>query len=295
MKKISHWAWVLVLGVCTFGNVAVAEENAAQPPAKVGEVFLNNGSMMRGTIIAVEPGQRVIVIVAGKESILPWGEIARVVEGPTDAATNPVMTPSIHAAPSDMPVKGMPRVHIESDWPDVELSRVEGSIGGGFHHGNYGRMDSHALLKYVCRAPCDKLVDGREGHAFTISGPGMFPPNQFRLDTSDGDVTARVHGTSVARYAGGAVSVAAGGMFALGGTLFFAANFATTGAPTPKNPDPDRVAKDVRSFSLVLGGIGVAAVVTGIVLLSTGRSHVELIKTSRGDPLLTLDRGILRF
>jgi len=294
MKKISHGVWALVLGACTFSNVAVAEENAAQPPAKVGEVLLNNGSTMRGTIIALEPGQRVIVIVAGKESVIPWGEIARIVEGPTDAATNPAMTPSIQAAPSDMPVKGMPRVHIESDWPDVELSRVEGRIGG-FHHSNHGRVDHHDLLRYVCRAPCDKLVDGREGHAFTISGPGMFPPNQFRLDTLDGDVTARVHGVSVARYTGGVISVAAGGMFTLGASLFLAASFATTGVPTQENPDPERVARDVRAFSLVLGGIGVATVVTGIVLLSAGRSRVELIKTSRGGPLLMLDTGILRF
>lgn len=99
----------------------------------------------------------------------------------------------------------------------------------------------------------------------------------------------------MARYAGGLVSVAAGGMFALGGTLFFAASFATTGKPTEKNPDPERVASELRTFSLILGGIGVASVVTGIVLLSSGRSRVELIKTSRDGPVLMLDKGILRF
>jgi len=250
---------------------------------------------MRGTIIAIEPEQRVIVIVAGNQNVIPWGEIARIVGGPKGEGMNVATPPPIQAAPPDMPVKGMPRVHIESDWPDVELSRVEGSIGGGFHHGSYGQMDPHALLKYVCRAPCDKLVDGREGHAFFISGPGMFPPNQFRLDTFDGDVTARVHGASMARYTGGVISVAAGGMFTLGASLFLAASFATTGAPTPKNPDPERTAREVRTFSLILGGIGVATVVTGIVLLSAGRSRVELIKTARGGPLLMLDNGILRF
>jgi hypothetical protein len=299
MAKTLRWEWALTLVGCLLGGLAHAEEPAASsPPAEAAEIQLKNGDSMRGTIIAVEPGQRVIVIVAGEQSVIPWGDIARIVGGPKEASPSAASTaasPAPAPAAEPVPAKGKPMVHIESDWDDAELSRVDGELGAGMYN-NSGQIGPQTLSRYVCRAPCNKLVDGREGHKFFISAPGMFPSPMFRLEDYDGQVTARVHGVSLARYMGGVIMAASGGMFVLGGTMFAGISFISENeTPTPENPDPARTARQVRTVGVALAGIGAASLITGIVLLSAGRTRVELIPANRSHTGLVLDHGVLRF
>jgi hypothetical protein len=299
MAKTLRWEWVLTLVGCLLGGSAHAEEPAASvAPAEAAEIQLKNGGSMRGTIIAVEPGQRVIVIVAGEQSVIPWGDIARIVGGPKEASLSAVSaaaSPAPAPAAEPVPAKGMPIVHIESDWADAELSRVDGELGAGMYN-NSGQIGPQTLSRYICRAPCDKLVDGREGHKFFISAPGMFPSPMFRLEDLNDQVTARVHGVSLGRYMGGVIMTASGGMFMLGGTMFAGISFISENEkPTPDNPDPARTARQVRAVGVTLAAIGAASLVTGIVLLSVGRTRLELIPAKRGHTGVVLDHGVLRF
>ncbi len=293
MSFVARWVGALAFVGCSFVGVARADEGAAAASTEPAEIQLKNGSTMRGTIVNVEPGQRVIVIVAGEQSVIPWSDIAKIVGGPQEPAA-----PAAPAAPAvpTAPTKGMPLVHIESNWPEVELARIDGDIGGGYqHHEMEGFVSAGAISKYVCRAPCDKLVDGRDGHRFFIKGSGMFPSPPFRLDTFDGSVTARVTGTSMSRFTGGVVLAALGGTLTLGGGMFTAFSFLIDPEKTAENPNPEGELRTVRTFGLVLLGMGVASLVGGIVFLSEGRTRIELVPARGRSTGVVLDKGVLRF
>ncbi|TKC95783.1 hypothetical protein [Polyangium fumosum] len=318
MSFVARWVGVVALVGASSAGVARADEvpvpvsvpssgsGSVSVPVPVSvpvavttgaaEIQLKNGSTMRGTLVNVEPGQRVIVIVAGEQSVIPWSEIAKIAGGPQEAAAPaPPAVPAPPAAPAPLtPGLGVPFLHIESDWPNVELARVEGEIGGGgYQHQPY--VGPNAITKFVCSVPCNRLVDGRDGHRFFISGPGMFPGESFRLDSQEGPVTVRVKGTSMGRFASGILLVSMGGVLSLGGVMFTAASFTMDTKPTPQDPDPMKDVRAVRTIGLVTLGISVASVVGGAILLSDGRTRVELVKAQGANTGVVLENGVLRF
>lgn len=278
---------------------AFADDPAITTQVESSEVQLKNGEFKRGTIVSVEPGQRVIIIIAGEQSIIPWDEIAKIVGNPKETPTSPSVqgsstAPSMAATTLPAGARGVPIVTVESDWENAELSRIDGEIGPGVYTNN--QMSQAVVSKYICRAPCNKAIDGREGHRFFITAPGMFPSPHFRLEGYDGNITARIHGTSYGRFIGGVVAIGAGSVFTLGGGMFFGMSFLNASEkPSPENPNPERAAADVRNAGLIFGAIGIAGIVTGIALLSSGTTRVELIKSSPEHTGLVLDNGVLRF
>ena len=82
----------------------------------------------------------------------------------------------------------------------------------------------------------------------------------------------------------------------LGGGMFLGMSYLTANeTPSADNPNPERAAKEVRSFALGIGAVGLAGVIGGIVLLSGGTTRVEIIESKRGHSGLVLDGGVLRF
>ncbi|MDC3988117.1 hypothetical protein [Polyangium jinanense] len=289
MSFVARCVGVVALVGCSFAGVARADEGAAEVKTEAAEIQLKNGGTMRGTIVTVEPGQRVIVIIAGEQSVIPWAEIAKIVGG-TQGSAAPAPTP----APAPLaPAEGGPLVHIESNWPDLELARIDGDVGGGHHQPEY--VGPNTITKFMCRAPCDKLVDGRDGHRFFISGPGMVPTESFRLEGLEGHVTARVKGVSMARFTGGFLGTVLGGFFVLSGVAIAGMSYTIDTTPTPEVPDPARQINTVRTIGLVTLGIGAAGFIGGIMLLSEGRTRVELVKAQKGNTGVVVENGILRF
>jgi hypothetical protein len=286
MKDLARWVLPLALAALSLTAPARAEEEASPVAStEAAEVRLKNGERVRGTLVEVAPGQRVIVIVAGQQSEIPWDQIAEVVDGKKAA-------PSV-AAPArpDTPSRGKPFVHVESSYPHLELTRIEGQIGSGFNTENH-YADNH-IQKYVCRAPCDRVVDGSDGHRFTFTAPGMMPSPHFRLDEFDGHVTARVHGASTTRFMSGVVLLGLGTFSVLGGGMF--ALMSTLGdSEGPREPDElDPVA--LQRASLVAAAVGAGLVVGGIVLVSGGTTRVELVKAKGPRTGVYLEGGALRF
>ncbi len=276
-------AVLLIAGL--FSRTSHADEVAPGTAAEVAEVRLKSGETVRGTLVQVEPGQRVIVIVAGQESVIPWDQVAQVVDGgapvaPPKAPPVPAPPPAKAAAPvaeAAASSRGMPFLHVESDYPELELARVDGMIGPGFQISN--ALAANALNRFICRAPCNKLVDGRDGHRFFFTAPGMMPSRHFRLDDVDGHVTARVHGVSTMRFTGGVVLATLGGTIALtGGTLFLTGGLLSASGPS----DPDRGANEVGSALFITGGVtlalGAGMLAGGIAMLAKGKTRVELVK-----------------
>jgi hypothetical protein len=287
----------LILSMLVSSNWSYADEAAPQAALDDTEIQLRSGETQHGTLVSVEPGKHVIVIIAGERTVIPWADVAKITAGakesPSSAPAAPqTSTPTAANAPP-VPTKGMPFIHVESDWEDVELQRVEGEIGGGIY-GNKNQIGPQTLSKYICEAPCDKLVDGREGHRFFFSAPGMFPSKQFRLEQRDGFVTARVRGVGVGRMIGGLLLTTTGGIFTLSGSMLFGLSFASN-TPTAAGQEPEQSGREMRTAGLVVGGVGAGMLVGGILMLAGGRTRVDLIKTERGETALAWDRGAFRF
>lgn len=186
----------------------------------------------------------------------------------------------------------MPLLHIESDYPDVELSRVDGTLGGMPGSGAY---QNNLITHYVCRPPCDRFVDGREGNRFLITGPGMLPSIGFRLDELEGPVIARVHGRSMARFTGGILLTTFGGMFSLGGTALFVVGSVVPLPQTTQGPTQESPGLVLTVAGGAMLALGVAALVGGIYLVSEGTTRVELLRAKKRSGGVFLENGALRF
>lgn len=280
-----------------------AQEQPAQPAQPVigdAEIQLKNGSSIHGTVVSVEPGQRVVVIIAGAQSEIPWNDVAQIVgsQKATNAAPpSPPAAPAATTTPPATPVpeRNPPIVHIESNWPDVELHRVDGGIGFGAQSAN-DTQTNRMFTRFICVAPCDKEVDGRDGNRFFMTAPGMFPTNEFRLHKYDGPVTARVKGVSFLRVTGGIIAATMGGTLALAGATLVGFSFIPESKPSSTSaPPPDRDETQMRAIGLIVGSVGIIALTSGVMLLSGGLSRVEIIPAKGHHSGLMLDGGTLRF
>ncbi|MDI3292146.1 hypothetical protein, partial [Polyangium sp. 15x6] len=107
MSFVARCVGLVALVGCSLAGVARAEEGAAAVAVTTDatEIQLKNGSTMRGTLVTVEPGQRVIVIIAGEQSVIPWAEIAKIAGGAQgSAAPAPAPTPAPAPAPAPAPL-----------------------------------------------------------------------------------------------------------------------------------------------------------------------------------------------
>lgn len=300
MKTKSLAQAALVLTILGSSGWSYAQDAEPAAPLDDTEVQLKDGETKHGTLVSVEPGKHVILMIAGEQNVIPWADVAKIVSGlkeappstPPSAPPKPQTTTKTPRTPT-APTKGMPFVHVESNWDEVELHRVDGELGAGVY-GNKDQVGPQTLSKYICEAPCNKLVDGRDGHRFFFSGPGMYPSQQFRLEQQDGYITARVRGVGLGRLIGGVLLTTTGGMFALSGTMLFGFSY-LEGQPTAENPDPSQGQQTMRTAGMIVGGIGTGMLIGGIYLLSGGRTHVDLIKTPKGETALAWDRGAFRF
>ncbi|AUX38764.1 uncharacterized protein SOCE26_001420 [Sorangium cellulosum] len=243
---------------------------AAPQVAGEDEVSLKNGGMLRGTVVAVEPGKEVILLVpgTGEQRRIPWAEVDQVQRGkyapsaaPAPAAPPPAAAPAPPpAAPPDLPAapkRGAPRVHIATDDPAVSLHQVTMTIGvvgaGGSAYGVVSRP--------ICQAPCDRVVDGTAGQQFFFAGEGITPSSPFRLSDKAGDVSIAVDAGSAGKRFGGIMLSSVGAAGVVGGGMLLLLD-----GLGPKGSQES-------SFLPTLGGVALGAgavmLVPGIILWAT--------------------------
>ncbi len=214
-------AALVAVGLTTLAPAARADE-PAKNAADLGpdEITLKNGGLVRGTIVELEPGQHVTlqVVGGGKPRVIAWTEVADVERGkyapkaaPKDAQPGPAgpgygsPAPAVDATPStDQP--GVVRFHIDADKPGVELHEQKAA---GVVVGPYGAAVI-GIEQVVCTAPCDRVVDGSDGHPYFFAGEGVPPAGPFRLVGYRGDVSARVQVGSPGLRIGGSWMMAVG-------------------------------------------------------------------------------------
>ena len=250
----------------TLCGVAAAEEATTPSAIGVDTVYLKNGGMLRGTLIAVEPDTQVIIIVAGEKRVVPWADLTRVEQG--KETTPPPTAQTTTQAPAAIG-PGAPFIHVESDWPDVQLGRIDSEPLSATSAANLGATIAAGLVRPVCRAPCDRIVDGRDGTRFVFISPGMVPSDPFFLDNKNGHLVARVQGGSVGKRLGGFMLTTFGGVMTLSGIAVLGL---ALGTYTLNDPD----ARPLGAAGGVVFGLGAAQLVPGIMLLANSGTHVEI-------------------
>jgi hypothetical protein len=281
----SHLRRASVLSIALFAGAAASlvpraalAQDEPSPDLGADEVTLKNGGMVRGTVVSVEPGTKVVIVEAGAKDprTIPWSEVADVERGkykPSSeerpkvepGAAGPGYEDEDEEAPAkrakkrktrELGDRGVVRLHVESPEPvQIYQNRI---IGGGYV-GGYAFVAGTTQL--VCSSPCGEIVDLREGDDFVVDGD--MPAKSFSLDVTEGDVTATVSPGSTGGRIGGIVMISLGGASMLGG-----ASTLLTGALIDES--------DWMVPGGVMLGAGAAVLVGGIVTLVMTRTTVEL-------------------
>lgn len=153
-----------------------------------------------------------------------------------------------------------PRVHIEVErGPDaVALIAREAQ-----RNEVRGLRPVHA--KAVCMAPCDAVVDA-EAPGFFLAGKGVLPSSTFHLPPT-GDVTVRVRAGRRSAFLTGWTLAGVGTPALIAGATMM----------TLADDDTDRL-----RVGAAVAGVGVVMVVTGAILIATGRTKLRFESAPAG-------------
>jgi hypothetical protein len=179
--RIGAAVWTAAL-VAAPSAVAQSPAPPTTSPTPTGGdvVYLNNGGMIRGTIIDVVPDvQARVRLVTGEIATVPWKEILRLEHAADQtkrAAPSPTAAPVTPAPVTPAP---MAWVHIDGS-EDMRLQRDRTSDDD---------------WETVCTIPCNTEVP--TNFYYRIVGPGIKPSNDFTLDARGGEhQQIRVHSAS---------------------------------------------------------------------------------------------------
>lgn len=240
------------------------------------EVTLKNGGSVRGTVVSVEPGSRVVVLEVGAKEprALPWAEVADVQKGKfATHGSEPGPTKAGYAdAPADEPAAGKPgvvKIHIDADRPVQLLEEMSTSVGavGGY-------LVTASQVRSVCAAPCDRVVDASRGQQFAVVGDDMPPSDAFRLSDRAGDATIKVDSGSSGLRTGGGVLATFGILGLTAGIPMIVIGAAVDG----------KTADTLTAAGAVATGAGAAFLAGGIAMLIVGKTKIEV---TNGEPQRT--------
>ena len=255
----THVVWIWA-GLAAPGH-ALAQTRPAPPavasvPAAGGDVIeLTTGGLLRGTLIdAIPNGHARIQLVTGEIATVPWQDIAHIERAPGAPSPAPAAVPA--AAPEGPDDKVY--VHIEGS--DV-AQRQRDTTG------------DHRHWDDVCSAPCDQLLPLR--YTYRIAGAGLRNSGPFGLSVQKGErETLNVDEGSKAGFVLGIVGASVGSFAATIGLLVVLLNAIVESADAISSTPNDGNGEAV---GWTITGVGVAALVGGIVLMvtnaRTGRSQ----------------------
>lgn len=113
----------------------------------------------------------------------------------------------------------------------------------------------------VCTAPCDVEINVSQSPGFFVAGPGVLPSATFDLPSAP-DVTVRVRAGRRPAFLAGWVLAGLGAPVLIGG------------ATTMTLADDNR---GLLQTGAVVAGVGVTTLLTGAILVATGRTRVRVV------------------
>lgn len=232
---------------------------SATPTTAAGpdEITLQDGGFVRGTIVELEPGKRVVILVdgTGERRELPWEKVAEVQRAKHGGNTGTSTKPEVESPM--VPSRGRPRIHLDlaRDKP-VTLYEVDSEIvASGYNTSMYGMK-----FRSVCVAPCDRIVDGSRGQQFFLAtGENAMWTASRKLTLADksGDLPIHVKPGNRGMRIAGAIIFGIGLGCVIGGPLLF-------------------LTKPTRPAGIGLLAVGGPSLLAGLPMMILGRTRYEM-------------------
>jgi len=154
--------------------------------------------------------------------------------------------------------RGVVFLHVETRAPRLEMRVFDGAWTTG------PRGARRTFSRRVCAAPCDRIIDAREGARYFFSGPDLVSSDYFRLNDRAGPVTARVTVGSRRLRTSALIAGALGLLSVFGGSVLLGVG----------RVDPfDGHGETVAGGALLANGV--VAAVTCAILLARGDTAVR--------------------
>lgn len=272
---------------------------AQGPGAGDDEVSLKNGGMIRGTVVAVEPDREVTILVPGSAETrhVPWAQVDKVQRGKYAAQPAPVAPAPVAPAPLPPPpwppvygpalpppgppmygpAPGMPRLHVVSDSPVVQVHEITSQSSGAVWIGTGTAWATLTTSRTVCNTPCDQPLDDRSMYFF--QGPGMPASSPFQLLGHGPEVAMQVTAGSNGLRGGGIALMSLGAAGIAAGAFMIAFGSLTTPSfdPTTLQETPGQTNQGLITGGGVAVGAGVAVLAGGIAMLVLGRTTYSFV------------------
>lgn len=274
MKRL-HSASILtaalqVASVVSPTLVLLAPKLAAAQDAGPDTVVLHDGGMLKGNLIEVLPGDHATLQLAnGQSARIRWDVIDHIIRNgvplnTAQAQQAPVAPPAATAAPAEV---GMVWVHIEGgDGVDLESIITNAAPAGKRVKNGWATM---------CTAPCDQQVP--LAGSYRLAGDGIRASRTFKLAGKAGDkVYIQADPASRGGFVGGIVLISIGAPVLVIGSLVELVVAAINGASHLDGTYTDTSGAQVVGLSMM--GLGVAGIITGIVLVA-GNGSTKLDQT----------------
>ena len=197
-------------------------------------VVLKDGTILEGKIGEMVPNQSITITVEGQARKVDWKDIERMnIDRPKTQALQ-------------QPAAARTMVHIDGVGPDAYVQM----------------LDQHGTTSWteVCKGACDQELpsDG----LYRVDGAGIRASQPFRVEGAQANLQAKT--ASSLGFAGGLSLVIFGGVALVNGLSFFLV------AAIDQNVISSNTQRDFFiTAGLVLGGVGIASMIVGGLLLAS--------------------------
>lgn len=221
-------------------------------PGTAGDaVFLKDGSILRGTLVELLPGDHcTLQLPTGQTATVQWGVIMRVERAAAVASTVIVPSVSVVTAPASSGATVM--VHMDGDMVNLEQ-----------------RNEANRGWTVVCTSPCDKSLPLES--TYRLTGSGKTNSRPFLLEGKAGDhVLLNVEAGSSGGLGGGIALTAIGGPILLIGLLVIAVGASIAASHTYDSSQ----GSGIEVAGVVISGVGLAGLIPGIIMI-TGNARTK--------------------
>jgi len=241
-----------------------------EPAAPPHEVTLQGGGFLRGTVVVLERGTRVVIeIDGGEEREIPWSQVAGITGDnlPNGSVDAPTTTPELvpEAAPRRRTSAERSGIYVHLDLTRdrrVTLYEVTDEIVAV----GYGASLRASSYRSVCTTPCNLEVNASRGQQFfLVTGDKSLrtASRRFTLSELGRDVAITVKPGNPGMRLAGTVLMSIGIAATIAGTVFLIAG--------TKLPDAQ-----IRTLGAVMLGAGVPSLAAGIPMKILGRTRYEM-------------------
>ena len=254
--------------------VLLAPKDAAAQDAGPDTVVLRDGGMLKGNLIEVLPGDHATLQLAnGQSARIRWDVIDHIIRNGVPLNTAQVQQqatqPSTASAPTPKET-GNVWVHIDgADNVDLESVITDAAPAGKRVTNGWAT---------ICSAPCDQEVP--LAGSYRLAGDGVRPSRTFKLAGKPGDkVYIQADPASRGGFVGGIVLISVGVPVLVIGTFVELVVGLVNVASKADGEYTDTSGAQVVGLSMM--GLGVAGIITGIVLVA-GNGSTKLDQTIAG-------------